>query len=81
MPSGDELDALADHINDVLERGTPAQRKALIKQLVHEIQIGESSGNSTPDRPGAAGADKRSWIGHLVVFTGLASEEEAIFLH
>jgi site-specific DNA recombinase len=39
MPSGDELDALADHIDDVLERGTPAQRKALIEQLVHEIQI------------------------------------------
>ena len=31
--------SLADHIENVLERGTPAQRKALIEQLVHEIQI------------------------------------------
>ena len=35
MPSDDGLDALADHI----DRGTPAKRKALIEQLVEEIQI------------------------------------------
>jgi site-specific DNA recombinase len=39
MPSDDELDALADNIDDILDRGTPAQRKALIEQLVEEIQI------------------------------------------
>ena len=38
-PSDDELDALADHIDQVLDTGTPAQRKALVEQLVHEIQI------------------------------------------
>ena len=39
MPSDDELDTLADHIDQILDHGTPAQRKALIEQLVEEIQI------------------------------------------
>jgi site-specific DNA recombinase len=39
MPSDNELDALADHIDQILDHGTPAQRKALIEQLVDEIQI------------------------------------------
>jgi hypothetical protein len=39
MPSDDELDALADHIDDILMRGTLAQRKAVIEQLIEAIQI------------------------------------------
>jgi len=39
MPSDNELDALADHIGQILDNGTPAQRKALVEQLVEEIQI------------------------------------------
>ena len=39
MPSDNELGTLADHIDQILDHGTPAQRKALIKQLVEEIQI------------------------------------------
>lgn len=39
MPSDAELDALADHIDEILDHGTPAQRKALVEQLVEEIQI------------------------------------------
>lgn len=39
MPSEDKLDALADHMDDILERGSTGQRKALIEQLVEEIQL------------------------------------------
>ena len=39
MPSDDDLDTLAEHVDQILDRGTPAQRKALIEQLVEEIQI------------------------------------------
>ncbi len=38
-PSDDQLDHLAEHIDAILDHGSPAQRKALIEQLVHEIQI------------------------------------------
>ncbi len=39
MPTDDELDMLADHIDRIIEDGAPAQRKALIEELVEEIQI------------------------------------------
>ncbi|MGI9148891.1 MAG: hypothetical protein ACR2IK_20470 [Chloroflexota bacterium] len=37
MPTDDELNVLADHIDQTLEHGT-ATRKALIEALVDEIQ-------------------------------------------
>jgi hypothetical protein len=39
MPPDNELDVLADHIDQILDHGAPAQRKALVEQLVEEIQI------------------------------------------
>jgi site-specific DNA recombinase len=39
MPTNHDLDALADHIDRIIDHGTTAMRKALIEQLIEEIQI------------------------------------------
>jgi hypothetical protein len=38
-PSATELDQLAHHIDQIINRGTPTQRKALVEQPIAEIQI------------------------------------------